>query len=132
MKQRITAEQLSELTTEQKEKLRELWVRDEGDYGVTEGIEFIVTGEREDEDTGFIFLIGKKPFYQGEIWFNCEKCLPLLSIGQMVELLGDRIIHINNMFIDGGWEANVLHGNKSYRAKELCDAFWITTIKEVL
>jgi hypothetical protein len=88
MKQRITIEQINELTDEQKQKLREWWKPQKGDC--------ILYTDDEQEKVFFIgelklWLesgIGADPYNPGDYEeYEIKYMVPLLSIGQMVELL---------------------------------------------
>jgi hypothetical protein len=118
MKQRITVEQLNELTDEQKERLRVWWKPQIGDWIIdTEEME----GPIEDLNKG-----GGDPIYSyGGKWITEKsKCLPLLSIGQMIELTeSTNIIKYN-----GGW---ALEEDAISFHDELCDALW-EAVKQVL
>ncbi|MED5016057.1 hypothetical protein P9847_01920 [Paenibacillus chibensis] len=135
MKQRITIENLRELTTEEKEKLRmwwrmrcnpgwfDLYVVKAEHHGVScyEG-PFVNSGDRDfNED-----------FHQGE-------ALPLLSIGQMMELVQDNLqsgflIEYNQEKISHSlsWVIpkaslpdNLLSDEKPH--PDVCDALWLAT-----
>ena len=80
MKQHITPEQLQELTPEQQERLREWWTPGEGDRITTgESVRLVI---REAH--------GIRVYDTCGVAININNCLPLLSIGQMFELLFDR------------------------------------------
>lgn len=83
MKQRITIEQLNELTEPQKQRLQDRWKIDQ-EYGLLELIvnnNQIVIPDEYDEDKG-IFNYAAWEAHKSE-------CLPLLSVGQMFEILAD-------------------------------------------
>jgi hypothetical protein len=122
MKQRISVEQLLQLNKEQRRKLREWW--------------------KPDIDDVFIWHEGKREhrWIKGDFhdhdywrWFqrqNDKKSdLPLLNIGQMIELLD---IELMNPY-PSNWEVEYYQGNKLCitSAGELCDALW-SAVKEVL
>ena len=95
MLERITLEMLQELTEEQKEKLRELWEPNYGDMFIYEGSNKIDVMHIPDM-----------------INFNKKYCLPMLSIGQMISILGQekasRVIMRewrNNELVECLWEA---------------------------
>jgi hypothetical protein len=113
MKRRITAEQLQKLTNEQKQKLRDWWgVPNYGDFYADINI-----GE------GCWMDPNRKPVQ------TINNCLPLLDIGQMIELLGDKwvekVYYALENIVDGG--CDIL---KNYEG-ELCDALW-EAVKEIL
>jgi len=73
MKQRITGEQLTELTAHQKDNLRKWWKPEAGEP-------FCAMGKNNE-----IFNIGAMP--KGVVFVDNQGVYPLLSIGQMIELL---------------------------------------------
>jgi hypothetical protein len=89
MKQRITPDQLRELTPSQQEKLREWWKPQEGDW--------VFNGNKEallhtDADTDWIMFGSYTEVSKANSIKEAEpeiksKCLPLLNIGQCIELL---------------------------------------------
>jgi hypothetical protein len=119
MKQMITFEQLQELTEEQKQKLREQWKPESGDmftdnmkfeyvsYGINKYGEIIIDGEECDT-------------------YNKDDCLPLLSIGQMIELLVNTGIKHHDCGWISAWNVDI-----DFEGKELCDALW-QAVKAVL
>lgn len=124
MKQRISAEDLAELTPEQQERLREWWTPEVGDYIVhdTQGIGCLF---------GDVDIMDK------------THMLPRLSIGQCIELLKDKTNEQSFGYNDSGcfWTVNVGNrgvGNmiegcagKQFSTAELIDALF-ATVKEVL
>lgn len=124
MKQRISAEDLAELTPEQQERLREWWRPEVGDYIVhdTQGIGCLF---------GDVDIMDK------------THMLPRLSIGQCIELLKDKTNEQSFGYNDSGcfWTVNVGNrgvGNmiegcagKQFSTAELIDALF-ATVKEVL
>lgn len=127
MKQHITVEQLQELTEVQKERLKEWWRPRMGDwyyYPVINHSDICATSLIAD------LKRMKKHYY------------PLLSIGQCIELLGERIYRIagpkSELEIlfpeDKQWwvGANTeKRYNDYFNADELIDALW-QAVKEVL
>lgn len=84
MKQRITVEQLNELTEEQKEKLREWWKPQDGDFFARR--RYHVPDDSPIDE----YCIGGLEFVDsgGADTFHAEDGdIPLLSIGQMIELI---------------------------------------------
>jgi len=80
LKQRISADDVLQLTPEQQEKLRVWWNVQESDLFAYIGLintsnKIVIDVDRE----GYM--------YDGRDWFPKMDCLPLLSIGQMIELL---------------------------------------------
>ena len=135
MKQRITPEQLQELTDEQKQHLRNCWEPRTVDVTYIENMNF------EDRTlTGYdtVFVSAKKlhSINYRPLEYTKEDCLPLLNTGQMIEVLQNKIVYFNmtNMFAGTGdkicWG---IFKPKTFdmRADELCDALW-HTVKRVL
>ena len=119
MKQYITPEQLQELSEEQKERLRSWWEPELYQHGVKFYLESL--------DEGYLREI--------------RNCLPLLSVGQCIELLeakdpGSWSICCSK---SGGWyiTSSNLYAPKYYIAdggkdfEEIIDALW-QAVKEVL
>jgi len=113
MKQRITVEQLNELSDAQKQRLRELWEPQDGD--------FIYSAKHG--HTEFLEVAPMRG--HGDYLKNRDKSLPLLSIGQMIEILvkDDDFFNINQMY--DSWRIDKIYN------KELCDALW-QAVKEIL
>lgn len=82
MKQHITPEQLQELSEEQKERLRRWWV-------VREGDRFFAKGKWEDIAGESAPGCVESYDFDGESW-DKKDCLPLLSVGQCIELLEEK------------------------------------------
>jgi hypothetical protein len=122
MKKRITVEQLKELTEEQGNKLRVLWNPQVGDsMCLRSGVVLII---KEGTD-----LLRNKSIYQHR--------LPLLSIRQMIEILGDEIAEMSPTWNDDNkiirWAVDVCNANYGgwFSSKELCDALW-EAVKKIL
>jgi hypothetical protein len=116
MKRRITVEQLNELTAEQKDHLREQWIPEKGDWCIDkESYVFLITYYSDDLlcHADGIF-IGKR-----------SDCLPLLDIGQMIELLAYKGIEVLK-----GEELNV-NSHEGDMQNYLCDMLW-NIVKAVL
>jgi hypothetical protein len=110
MKQRITCEQLKELTEEQKQRLREWWKPQEHDI-------YVVWGD-------YVTAVGKGC----ESDINKENCTPLLSIGQMIEIVANHFKEVKMPVVQIGDEVKT----DFYGAMmPLCDALW-QAVKEVL
>ncbi len=144
MRQHITVEQLWELTPEQQERLREWWEPKKGDWHY-----YIKINHTDIISSGFKLDI--------ELYTNHkEDYLPLLSIGQCIELLHGRTLNGEiglywsdkfsewNVFIGGRldpkkeYSSYRLNPNKEYDGSpssvlenELIDALW-QAVKEVL
>lgn len=118
MKKRISVDQMRELTKEQKKKLCEWWHPEHGDNFY----DYIETAYTD----CIVFLNGNDiKGCQGDE-YKKENCLPLLNIGQMIELLENKehnnhlirqIFHITSSQIDN--------------VDNLCDALW-EAIKSIL
>lgn len=121
MKQRITVEQLNELTDEQKERLREWWKPQTGDWCYPVNDE----GYSDYCDHGIVIGDVVHDFPHGDFSpISYYSCLPLLSIGQMIELTeSTNIIKYN-----GGW---ALEEDAISFHDELCDALW-EAVKNIL
>lgn len=113
MKRRISTEQLQELTDEQKQKLRELWQPEEGDFYIH----------------GHHFFINQVP--KNVNMLRKEHSLPLLDIGQMMELLSpdEEVIFSSTKYYSGFIELNI--NGTSYVDNTICDALW-QAVKELL
>jgi hypothetical protein len=128
MKQRITVEQLMELTEEQKQRLRELTeskVQD-GDYVVHNGMKTLVDDAEE--------LKALMNCYKNKF----KECYILLNIGQIIELLTEKEgypnIYISNYPGVKTWGLTyICNPNIEIETEptELCDALW-QAVKEVL
>lgn len=122
MKQRITVEQLQELTDEQQQKLRDWWKPETGDVCIN-------------GNTIILFEHGCSYFGVNISWntdynYNYpsletvkEHCIPLLSIGQMIELLEH--CHISQYDFENILNAWVVGQNL------LCDSLW-DEVKQIL
>lgn len=125
MKQRIAVEQLMDLTEEQKQKLREWWKPQEGDFFLR------VTTKGKIDFIPFIFNAREFEFANYK-----EFKIPLLSMGQMIELLhtNHNLEHIEYMSGNGTYEVTVnpyVRLIEYKQAVELCDALW-EAVKEIL
>ncbi|MNP52803.1 hypothetical protein D3C76_1472190 [compost metagenome] len=101
MKQRIAIDQLNELSEDQKDRLQGLWKPQRGDMFFNTQNNFVLLAEAGD-------LLSKKD------------CLPLLSIGQMIEILQEYDRFVDIWYI----EKNVFMPN-------LCDVLW-DELKKIL
>ena len=136
MKRRITVEQLMELTEEQKQRLREWWNPEEGDYVQHNkyGVETICLPGPFDEECPNVYFTTDYRIHAFK-----EECLPLLDIGQMIELLEEKKMVTESLDIKAPKGLintySVWYGNgdfpKKYESKELCDALW-QAVKQVL
>lgn len=126
MKQRITPEQLNELTEAQKQALRDWWKPEWGDTY------FLVSASGNIIDCEYINISRNENFLNDK-----EHKYPALSIGQMIELLIEMWPKRYGTYFDGAdrlptdyegvykWDV----GNIKHR--ELCDALF-EAVKQVL
>lgn len=121
MKQKITTDQLNELSEKGKERLREWWGRDKQKYGDL----FIYNGNGE----GLIGGVDEEGDpYRGLLDLDA---MPLISIGQMIEFLDEHGKFIN---IWRGLREDwliVINDDTHIAKPELSDALWEAT-KECL
>ena len=145
MKERITKEQLQELSELQQEKLRDLWEPQRGDMFLHSSDRIYVfyryKGKKLQPTDGFLA--------EKIATFHKEDCLPLLTISQMIEMFNNSKIalelHNINQRCDW-WQVYLMlegsdvtyydtRGNKAFDLVlfnwELADALW-TAVKEVL
>ncbi|MDR0269585.1 hypothetical protein [Paenibacillus sp.] len=135
MKQRITIENLNELSTEQKERLRKWWM------GSNPGISDLYVVKVKFDDVisyeGPFVNSGHRDF--NEDYYKGE-ALPLLSIGQMIEIVQGNLK--NGLVIEytNDKVSNYLHWeiprfnlpdnrlNNVITNPELCDSLWLAII----
>lgn len=127
MRQNITQDDLRELTPEEQQALRSLWKPSMGDLAMYEdGHLFVVCNDIDDPwPTSLLETMERATFRT----YTFERCLPLLSIGQMVEILADKqevYLHIHK-----DWKSAVFSNGRDVddytpdsQAPELCDALW--------
>lgn len=143
MKQHITVKQLNELSDNGKEKLRKWWKPKKGDWAchrfvhITEN-HFGDRTYRPDVNKWETLVFRETPTKNRDFVFDKEyEALPVLSIGQMIEFLGEddmEILYIEphdkyslKCVFDGqNWEKEYFGRNFS-----LCDLLW-EAVKEVL
>lgn len=101
MKRRITVEQLSELTDEQEEKLRSLWIPQTGDIYFR--MDYTYDSPLLCEEYDYVKVDKEK-----------NSCLPLLDIGQMIEILHNNEIPFNPP----------IDISDKFEIDNLCDALW--------
>jgi hypothetical protein len=123
MKRRITIQDLQQLTPEQQQKLREWWKPEDLDIAVDLWCDLMVFPIKS-EDSKIYEWPHRESEINGQKYKLCETelagCLPLLNIGQMIELLGDDWYYSffgTNTWVDGACL------NVRYEG-ELCDALW--------
>ena len=122
MKQRIKVQDLRQLTYEQQNKLKSLWLPRIGNT-----VNYIY-------DEGVMFINGYAGNYNIVLIRGNERirvakgdCLPLLNIGQMIEILEEsRVNWENELFCDDCDEVTYKYYNG-----ELADALW-NIIKKIL
>jgi len=132
MKLYITPQQLGELTDAQKQVLKDWWKPSVGDWIYT-------TAWADSETKNDLVLCMSSPAVM--MWsFLLREAMPLPSIGQMIEFLGERVdfgmervdLTTDKDNINVVWELSsnnewIVIGNK----KELCDTLW-EAVKEEL
>ena len=130
MKQRITPEQLMDMTPEQEEKLMELWQPQKGDMVHSKKYGELLIKEVVHEDFYYVTL-------DEFIYDYTPKMLPLLSIGQMIELLEYKGLYCIKPIFEGdvfseieAWDVCVKDQFWG-KGKELADALR-EAVKEVL
>jgi hypothetical protein len=125
MKQRITIEQIEELTDSQKSKLNEWWKPAIGDPFINQRGMKLFVDETIEGVNGLQIRFVSVPItypYQshdedGQSLIHKSRCLPVLSIEQMIEYLNDNnirpdLIESNRWWIDR-WEK-----------RDSCDQLW--------
>lgn len=140
MKQHIIAEQLNELSEQSKEKLKAWWKPQYGDWVLFEKEEWLLADcpsirvdwnpkDKWSRQMAMYTIMGMNDEY-GD-YYDIKKTktiLPLLSVEQMIEFLGDDWID-EIRFVMGG-EEDLIKLEDSYddiyfpRASYLCDALW--------
>lgn len=133
MKQRITINQLNELSVEQKGRLREWWKPKYGDFFSNGYWSNII----QSEEDGSIRCVTTD--HDG--CYDYERkvdCLPLLSIGQMIDLIGEKLDRISSPYGNeshiepGQWKVWMRSGGFwDGETEELADALW-EAVKESL
>jgi hypothetical protein len=146
MKKRIIREQLNELSDIQKEKLREMWVPEEGDY-------YVVFLDNEKYYEGMIRDIrGFRSIENGIVIYR-KDTIPLLDIGQIIAITHNILtvndernyeLRVINGYGDNKWRcrlegsANNTHYQAVYTPQSpqlecsennLCDALWYFLLK---
>jgi hypothetical protein len=129
VKQRISVEQLQELTEEQKQRLRELWKPQFYDVVI----------DNNKYDVIIVFHGGMMCSIDVEMQKRYTKadCLPAMSIGQMIEILESKFptLYIENQ-LPAGLRESIRYrifqqGAGPHYGDTLCDALW-QAVKEVL
>lgn len=122
MKQRITVQQLSKLSDEQKEQLRDWWNPETYDIAISH------TGEDHclDVNGNELYLVSDN---EGTIPpLDKIHFLPLLSIGQMIQFIQENKPQLKGISKNrfGKWFVNIDTAQLGYK-DELCDALWEAT-----
>ena len=131
MKQHIGPSQLAELSDEQKEKLRQWWEPQKGDMV-----------SRGSESQLCVGVDNNNLYFERESSKHYFAYLPLLSIGQCIELLDSYLTYLKLSEYSGQWEVRMFsvpgvssHGMGrlpcSFSADDLIDALW-QAVKEVI
>lgn len=128
VKQRITIEQLDELTDEQKQNLREWWDPQPSDHFTNGNAEVFYVGS-------LMRSPGKFITYGDDIPHEKEGLLPLISIGQMSHYLFDHTNDWGMHYNDSGvfytvylsWSLDIASPVQKWSKDELCDALWEAT-----
>jgi len=134
MKQRITNGQLRELSEEQKQLLREWWKPQQGDaycYQELLGVYYAI-----DAYGAYVTHYSPGDGYTIEPFRNKHhklRCLPLLTIGQMIELLKSNGYGVYMNTYEEEWEVVARKDGKSRvaLAQDLCDVYW-KIVKQIL
>jgi hypothetical protein len=129
LKQHITLEQLQELTPEQKKNLRAWWKPQEGDLTYIEEH----WGNCISRFLGFSFGAISLLHFEDISSVTAKSCLPILNIGQMIELISYKTGIIPEMrgIKLGLCEVMVSGVNTPIQASELCDSLW-EAVKSIL
>ena len=147
MKQNISVEDLNELSEEQKEKLRKMWEPKQYD------VVYVHWMEVQQFATGIILNVNilENGYWDLQVYSNetlrgfrpKQYLLPILSIGQMIEILinNNEFFNISNVYvkhpttsdrsINNGYGIWLHKLSKEYRADELCNALWLA-VKNIL
>ncbi len=145
MKHRISVDDLWKLAPEQREKLWEWWQPKEEDIIYAMNVPFygvLVETVYSIDKKGRLVCLGED--YDAGNVHEKDECLPLLSIGQMIELLEGRYNEVSFGYNDSGcfWSVNrgvrgvgnmliERMGVTTTAADELCDALW-EAVRETL
>jgi len=124
VKRRITGDQLNELTEVQKQKLREQWKPEAGD---------VIESDIFDSEI-LIGAVDRESLYactdtDFSVIYEKLLCLPLLSIGQMIEIIGND--WYMKAFCTSMHDCGIYKNMKYWKNDDLCDALW-EAVKERL
>lgn len=127
MKRRITKSDLEQLSIEQKEKLFMWYVPNDGDIVLHEDNNIYTVNRYTDIEKDFYYINDELE----TIWVDIDFCLPLLDIGQMIELLQDNRVILDIWDTTSGWNVGEWIEDKTIHRTELCDALW-QAVKSIL
>lgn len=128
MKQHLELADLDKLTPEGKERLRKWWTPSKGDHIVQDVTRY---GKREVDE--YLVCQAEKlgPYWTIAIDFEYDTvskkdCLPLLSIGQLIEFIMEYANNIEIIMDDSDLTWHVRVGDDSYGSPdiEFIDALW--------
>jgi hypothetical protein len=124
MKQRVTIGQINKLKDEQKERLRVWWNPVYGDFFSNGHWENII--QSAEDDSIRCVSTDNDGAYDYE---SKKECLPLLSIGQMIEIIEYKkpLKSISKARFDK-WIVNIETSTLGYK-DELCDSLWETVTR---
>lgn len=137
MKQRITVEHLLELSEEQQDKLREWWTPAKGDlvvYDLDDDYIYTITCLYSKNAEYIFHDVEDVPWAETEHTKSKKHCLPLISIGQCIELLDKEGYPSLEQDSMGWWTVTFGYGygsNEPQRQEELIDTLW-EAVKSVL
>lgn len=130
MKQHITLDQLEQLSETEQAILRKQWRVSYGQLAVYRQHIFVV--KEYDEKTNTIRDLQDHIEYSEVMRTNLypkSECLPLLDIGQMIELLYNHHTCIQLEIGTKGFYSEIKAGVKNKQgAEEVCDALWDGTV----
>ena len=132
MRERITKEQILSLDSDQLGKLKQMWHPSRHDVILLKSIgkdDYLESSIYDKSlDDNILWLVDIDYAYETNIEVEKEYCLPLLSIGQMIEIL-----EYENEFQIRKWQDWMVYTNKTGEIENLSlvDALWIA-IKEIL
>lgn len=126
MKQHITPEDLNQLSESGKQKLREWWKPQQGDWIYT-------SAWVDDKTKNDLILCMSSP--TGMVWQQMlNGALPLLSIGQMVEFLTAQKSTLRiEKWKSTEWLCGEIYNSEEYKNEksgvELCKALWSACVE---
>jgi len=117
VKQRIEPTDLEVLTDAQKQRLRELWEPQVGNFMLVDTVVRLVTTINNNR-------FGVYLFYYTTGCCQKQDCLPILSIGQMIEILQKNNISNDLLSYCNTYIMRI-------ECEDICDALW-QAVKEIL